>query len=100
MKDHQHVLVISFRRTFSSEFAAKSGFRNYLDLETLDIRDNPKLVVQIDSLHKVRNLHSEKLLLVLDEVESILSHIKSFMDKSHMKHSINLLYSLLASPDV
>ena len=45
--EFERVLVISFRRTFASEFAAKSkGFKNYLDIDTvLDMNDTPRIVV-------------------------------------------------------
>jgi hypothetical protein len=48
------ILMISSRRTFSNEISRRLGLRNYMEIDgSLNVDDHPRLVVQIDSIHRV-----------------------------------------------
>ncbi len=49
--------------------------QNYMDLQDgkIDLVETPRLVCQIDSIQRIKNANSTKLLIVLDEMESILN---------------------------
>jgi hypothetical protein len=62
----EHVLAISFRRTFASDFASKMGLVDYQDVNrTIDMTNNKykRVIVQTPSF----------FVLVLDEIESIFT---------------------------
>ena len=65
------VLIASFRKSLiSKQFKELEsiGFKTYLDFEGFKIVNEPKMIVQIDSLYKV---FGEYDLIILDEVKSI-----------------------------
>jgi hypothetical protein len=72
------IIVISFRRTFSAEILSKlDGFTLYSDIANdIYISDYPKLIVQIESLHRIK-MPMNYSLVILDEVESIWSQFSS-----------------------
>jgi len=51
------------------------GFSNYLtiDKNAISIAEHPKIVVQLDSLHRLRleQIPLNNVVLILDEIESI-----------------------------
>ena len=75
------VRFVTFRQTFSRALqGAFPDFTLYTDVTgDLDAVRHPRLIVQVESLHRVRMLnHAEPVdLLVLDEVESILAQFNS-----------------------
>ncbi len=75
------VRVLTFRQTFSRSFArAFPGFTLYSDVPgDLDAARHPRLIVQVESLHRLKmGPRPEPAdLLVLDEVESILAQFNS-----------------------
>ncbi len=86
-KKAKRVLFITYRQTLARDNAKKIkklGFKNYLDsYDDPRVWDAPRLIVQVDSLLKLTDLHSSRLhgesmpkygLIVLDESESLLQH--------------------------
>jgi hypothetical protein len=72
------VLFISFRKTFSNEIKTKfPEFQSYIDQTNLNI---DKLIIQVDSLHKLDLIPYD--LLILDECESIFNQLKSIQIKN------------------
>ena len=72
---HLRVLIASFRKSLiSKQFKdlERIGFKTYLDFEGFKIVDEPKMIVQIDSIYKV---FGEYDLIILDEVKSINEHL-------------------------
>ena len=72
------ILIIYFRVSLGEEIHEKlkpHGFEFYADLKgVIDLKKHPRLIIQIDSLHRIiGNID----LLVLDETESLLSHLCS-----------------------
>lgn len=79
------VIYISNRRTLSDAIANRLGFRSYEDISgNIDIGIHPRVVCQIDSLHRISNI-SNATMLIYDEYCSILSHINGMTDNSVQK---------------
>lgn len=71
------VCILSFRLTFSQEMKTKMGgdFRLYTDSTgPLNFRSHPKLILQIESLHRLSSRYDY---VILDESESILGQFNS-----------------------
>lgn len=87
--DNKKILVLSFRRSFSNDFAnkfEKIKLTNYMDIKGHIDNDIYKAVIlQIDSL--MRYKYNGIDLLVIDEVESILTQLTS----SQIKDRISVL---------
>ena len=104
-QDVQRVLIITYRQTLALDYNRnfkQLGFANYLDsYEQPDIYNENRLIVQIDSLMKVMTNNDEFILngeydgkydlIVLDEIESLLSHI----DEQTMKNKDIQTFSFL-----
>lgn len=77
------VLVVLFRVTLVSELVNKwkhLGFTSYQECDKrIHSSKYPRMVVQIDSLHKIAGKYD---LLILDEIESTVNHLTS----GHIKH--------------
>jgi hypothetical protein len=77
------VLVVLFRVTLVTELVNKwkhLGFTSYQECDKyIHSSKYPRMIVQIDSLHKVTGKFD---LLILDEIESTVNHITS----GHIKH--------------
>ena len=76
---HKYVLYISTRITFTQSVGSKYQLKSYLEAKTemtsLEFtEENPKWIVQIDSLHLFKNLECADLIIV-DEVESLFDQI-------------------------
>lgn len=71
------ILVISMRKTFTTDFCKKLECNNYLDIKGDIKEDHCPVVVQLESLHRVKITPRDIDLLVLDEVESILEQFNS-----------------------
>lgn len=70
-------LVVSFRRSQADGYNAsleEHGFINYQDIKE-KVYKSKRLIVQIDSLHKVRGKYD---CVYFDEAEYVLSHVSSF----------------------
>ena len=71
------ILCLSFRKTFSIEFAMKYNLVNYMDCKGhLSVRTHPRLILQLDSLPRYETAQCPSILIV-DEIESILEKIPS-----------------------
>ena len=71
IKNNLRVLIVSFRKSLiAKQFKdlEKVGFKTYLDFEGFKIQDEPKLIVQIDSIYKVYGYYD---LIIFDEIKSI-----------------------------
>lgn len=72
---YKTVVVVSFRKTFSDEFAEKMNFANYQEVRHGSIRlhESPRLIIQFESLHRLDIEDVNIDLVVFDEIESILN---------------------------
>lgn len=71
------VICLSFRKTFSVEFAKKFKLDSYEKITgSLDIDRNPRMIIQVDSLMRL-DLKKFPQLLIIDEIESVLSKLPS-----------------------
>lgn len=87
--ENKTVLVLSFRITFSNDFAQKFNYVSYKDITEYKIHNEKykRLVLQVDSL--LRYDAANKIdYLILDEVESILTQLNNMNDKNR---DINLI---------
>jgi hypothetical protein len=74
------VILISFRRTFSSEMKSKYvGFELYSDIKDgqINLSEHPKLIVQVESIHRIAKKMPIIDLIILDEIESIWGQFSS-----------------------
>ena len=71
-----YVICISFRRSFSSEIISKLG-STFLDYRNVkgDIINAPRLVIQYESLNRLRLPIGKQILLIVDESESVIAQI-------------------------
>lgn len=79
------VLLITFRQTFSEAMRANldAGFEMYSDTQgPLLFSKHPRLIVQVESLHRVRTNDEPLDLLILDEMESVLAQFHSGLHKN------------------
>lgn len=67
------VIIFSFRRAFSADMKARyEGFSLYSDLKgPISIEENPRLIIQIESLDRIQYPLPTIDLVILDEIESI-----------------------------
>ena len=73
---YKTTLAVYFRVSLSKELVEmwrELGFELYSDIKgPISLKDHPRIVVQIDSLHRVSS-HAD--LLILDEIESTVPHL-------------------------
>lgn len=75
--DTVHLIFISFRRSFSTEL------RNKLGKRVVDYRDvkgeivSPRVIVQFESLHRLKLPVGKQSMLFLDESESIINQMEN-----------------------
>lgn len=71
------VLVVSFRQTFTYDVITKfGGLTLYSDLKgVINMADHPRIVVQVESLHRVRNI--QPCVVIIDESESVIEQFSS-----------------------
>jgi hypothetical protein len=90
------VLVMSCRQTFTTHICAElTGFVDYRTIKG-DTIDNPKVVVQLQSLWKCADMKPRDLLL-LDEVESILASLTPNKTHKHYLQTIRAFETLVRS---
>ena len=71
--NHFRVVIVSFRRSFTAEVMGKlTEFTDYQDVKKGNY-NQLRLIVQLESLHKLDVLSGVPTLVVLDESESILN---------------------------
>jgi len=75
----EKIVMISFRRTFSAEMKTKyTGFELYSEIkESIDINDHNKIIIQVESLHRIEKPTPPVDLVILDEIESIWTQFSS-----------------------
>lgn len=97
----QNVLIVSFRRTFSTSLAQTYEAKNYMDESgQLHFNNNTdRIIIQIESINRVVN-YQEINVLVLDEIESILSHIASIYRSDTVLSAIDKLIEILQLPKI
>lgn len=78
------IIIISFRRTFTAHMVKvlkEMKFVSYLDIGgDIYLYDYPRLIIQVESLHRIKTRNIAKLgntLIILDEAESIFSQFLS-----------------------
>jgi hypothetical protein len=86
-KENQHVIFISFRILFTLDVNKNFlDFKNYLSLNKnkISIKEYKKIIIQIESLHKL-SLDVIPDLLILDESESIFGQFASPYCKNNLR---------------
>ena len=74
---YKTIICLSFRITFTSEFAKKYNLVSYKTIQgQLSLSKTPRLIIQVDSLFRLQS-NAMPDLLIVDEVESILEKIES-----------------------
>lgn len=80
------ILFVTFRQTFSEAMHASfgDGFEMYNEINgPLLFSQHSRLIVQVESLHRIRLMEGEKIdLVILDEMESVLSQFHSGLHKN------------------
>lgn len=70
-------MCLAFRKTFVAAFKAQYELESYSDIAgTIKLRDHRRLIIQVDSLPRL-DMNSYPELLIVDELESILSKLIS-----------------------
>ena len=86
--DNKYVIFISFRILFTLDVNKNFlDFKNYLNLKNknkISIKEHKKIIIQIESLHKL-SLDVIPDLLILDESESILGQFSSPYCKNNLR---------------
>lgn len=78
------VVSLSPRRTFSSAMSARCNLADYRDVKgVIDLSKVPRVIIQVDSIARLNVNHVAAIdLLIIDEVESILSQMTSVSKKT------------------
>ena len=82
---YKKILFVSYRKSITKSFTSELKdfeFKSYLD-KSIDVNEVDRLLIQIDSIEKLHHIDeitqqlqdNEYDLVILDEVESILSHL-------------------------
>lgn len=79
------ILYLSHRQTFTQSvfsFLGEHGFKNYMDTDyKYDLYKYDKVIVQLDSLTRLVNMNNSEIsqydMIIMDEIESLLSHLSS-----------------------
>lgn len=84
-KKYNKIIIVSFRISLNKEHAKKFGFTLYSDIEgpVYDTEINNKIVVQIDSFHKITGKCD---LLVLDEYTYTMTHLIEYAKKREQSY--------------
>ena len=70
------IIIISFRKSFTSEICSKlPEFTDYRKVKG-QLKQN-RIIVQLESLHRVEIMPNKRTLLIMDEVESILNQFEN-----------------------
>jgi hypothetical protein len=76
--------VLSPRRTFAKHISQVFGFDIYSDIEgDILLEKNPKLVIQIDSISRIKDIHKADL-IVVDEIMSIITQMSCKLAERNM----------------
>jgi len=71
------VIIISFRKSFTSELHKNTG-PDFVDYQTVDgIIDHDKVIVHYKSVCRLKVHDLDKTILILDEAKSILTQTES-----------------------
>lgn len=94
IKSDDRVLVVSYRKAFSADVAAKYGLTSYASISgTIDLDQHPRLVVQIDSLPRIKSGQAPKL-LVLDEIKGIARQLHGSLATASLERAAAKLEDL------
>lgn len=75
---YRRVLIISPRKSYThSQQGSMTDFTTYLDNPFGDLAHVPRLIIQVESLHRIGAGFQKYDLVILDEVESILNQLHS-----------------------
>jgi hypothetical protein len=95
------IIVVYFRISLSKELIAKwkhLGFILYSDIQgPIDTKKYPRIIVQIDSIHRIQGKSD---LLILDEIESTFSHLCSSKNLDQQKCFNTLRNYITKTPKV
>ncbi len=94
------VRFVSFRRTFSGNIGANfPDFTLYSDIKGA-VLNQPRLIVQVESLHRLEITETPPDLLVLDECESIFEQFESGLIRRFSQTCATFIYLLRHSKHV
>lgn len=101
-KGNKNIIFITFRKTFSaSVLKTFSEFKMYDTFKgTISARETPKVIVQVESLHRIEASDVAPDLIILDEVESIFDQFNSGLHKFFVKTCSIFQYLLSYSKNV
>jgi len=89
------IAVFSCRQTFTSHIISElTGFVDYRKCKERQIRD-PKVVIQVQSVHRIRDRTFE--LVLLDEVETILANLSPNQTHKQYIETIQVFESVIRS---
>ena len=76
--EFESIIIGSFRKTFTTEMLSKfPDFESYLDIQGPITSEHSKIVIQMESLNRLDISTHDCDLLILDEIESIISQFGS-----------------------
>ena len=78
------ILFVTYRQSLAHSFSHTfNEFKNYLEFDkTADLTKESKLIIQIDSLHRILSSEIKYKYIILDEIESIINHFSAATLKS------------------
>lgn len=75
---YKRILVVSPRKSYThAQKGALDEFTSYLDVPFGDLADESRIIIQVESLHRIGSGFQKYDLVILDEVESILNQLHS-----------------------
>jgi hypothetical protein len=75
---YKRILVVSPRKSYTySQSGELVGFTSYLEKFYGDLASEARIIVQVESLHRIGNGFQKYDLVILDEIESILNQLHS-----------------------
>jgi hypothetical protein len=89
------VVMASFRRAFTAEKSQQFGLQSYEDFGFMPRIKCDKLICQVESLHKIDFDYRAPEVLILDEIQSIISQFNSNLAPATNQDSIRAFRELV-----
>jgi hypothetical protein len=93
------MVIITYRRSLSKKYldeVGQYGFVSYLDLEQRKI-DQPRVIIQLDSLHRLDAGDLDWSVVIIDEIDSVLGQFASPLMENKNDKAQHLEYLLRQS---
>jgi Origin of replication binding protein len=92
------ILAVSFRVSFTAGMCQKFDLTSYKMINgMINVVNNPRVMVQCESLHKINPAPAPYDMLILDEVQSILQQMFSHGTHRHIMRSWAILEHMIKS---